>query len=117
MAQRALHGWLPGMSQNVGKHNIFEQKKHKTQKMLIIRQIDCREVGWPLRCNAFAIARFLVLLSIFQLQSFMLPFYEEYRVFEAVNFITYSTKKRETSIYATVSSPQTTLTNNLIPDM
>ena len=28
--------------------------------MLIIRQIDWREVGWPLSCNAFAIARFLV---------------------------------------------------------
>ena len=50
--------WLPGgSSQNVRKHNIFEQKN---EKMLIIRQIDWREVGWPLSCNAFAIARFLV---------------------------------------------------------
>jgi len=50
--------WLPGgTSENFRKHNIFEQK---TQKMLIIRQIDWRKVGWPLSCNAFAIARFLV---------------------------------------------------------
>ena len=34
--------------------------------MLIIRQIDWREVGWPLSCNVFAIARFLV--GIFRVQ-------------------------------------------------
>jgi len=47
------------------KHNIFEQKSQKTQKMLIIRQIDWHQVGWPLSCNAFAIAiaRFLVLFN------------------------------------------------------
>ena len=61
MAPRTLHGWLPGgTSKNVRKHNIFEQKTPENQKMLIIRQIDWREVGWPLSCNAFATARFLV---------------------------------------------------------
>jgi len=46
---------------NFPKRNIFEQK---TQKMLIICQIDWREVEWPLSCNAFAIARFLVFLLL-----------------------------------------------------
>jgi len=45
---------LPKTSENT----IFSNKN--THKMLIIRQIDWREVGWPLSCNAFVIARFLV---------------------------------------------------------
>jgi len=40
---------------------IFSNKNTpKTQKMLIIRQNDWWDVGRPLSCNAFAIARFLV---------------------------------------------------------
>ena len=43
------------------ENTTFSHKtKQKTQKMLIIRQIDWREVGWPLSCNAFALARFVV---------------------------------------------------------
>jgi len=51
---------LGGTSQNVRK---TQQKNQKTKKMLITpltRQKAWRDVGQPLSCNAFAIARFLV---------------------------------------------------------
>ena len=35
--------------------------------MLIIRQIDWHDVGWPMSCNAFTIARFLVLFEFYKL--------------------------------------------------
>ena len=55
------HGWLlEGTSQDVYENNIFEHKTQKPQKMLIIRENGWRDVGRPLSCNAFAIARFVV---------------------------------------------------------
>ena len=62
-------GWflLDGTSQDVRKHNIFERKKQNTQKMLIIRQNDWRDVGRPLNCNAFAIAGFIYLFTCYLL--------------------------------------------------
>ena len=44
------------------KTQYFRTKK--PQKMLIICQIDCREVGVASSCNALAIARFLVKLYL-----------------------------------------------------
>ena len=63
--------WLPGGgTQDVRKHNILKQKNPKTQKILIMRQNDWHDVVGPLRCNAFAIARFLV--ELFSLGAFVL---------------------------------------------
>ena len=62
MEQHDLHLWLPG---ELPKMQYFRTKK--TQKMLIICQIDLREVevAFELQiCNAFAIARFLVFNEI-----------------------------------------------------
>ena len=46
------------------KTQYFRTETQKTQKMLIIRQNDWRDIGRPLSCNAFAIARFLASYAI-----------------------------------------------------
>ena len=57
VAPRALHGWLPdGTSQNT----IFSNKKKTENADNMPDRLAQSQGTWPLSCNAFAIARFLI---------------------------------------------------------
>ena len=56
-----------GCQAQLPKTQYFRTEK---QKMLIICQIDWRKSEWPLSCNAFAIARFLVFFMLLSCRCF-----------------------------------------------
>ena len=61
-----LHLWLPGgTSQNA----IFSNKKKQKMLMIYARSTGAKS-GWPSSCNAFAIARFLVVRYFTEFGSF-----------------------------------------------
>jgi len=56
---------------NVPKRNIFEQKNPENADNMPDR-LQGAKSGWPSSCNAFAIARFLVLVLAFVLEGCVL---------------------------------------------